>query len=249
MADTVVTNTQAGLAGKQLATIPSTSAIASPPSSPVAGDLWMPTNGYCVYRYSGSAWVPWGPIYPFTDPALSGLNTWVNQSTGSLVTTNGGMTLIGKAVNGSNDAQAYVKTAPATPYTITAAYVFNAYNNGAGAQHASLVWRESGSGKLVTAGVALLNSGQRLSILKWNSPSSASTTYGEGWIQTGSPIWMQISDDGANRKVCVSSNGQNWVEVHSIGRTNFITADQVGIFVTDSSNLTPVMTLLSWKET
>lgn len=228
--------------------ITTTSAYASPPT-PASGDVWFPNDSYYLYRYSGSAEVPWGPSYPFTDPALSGLNTWVNQSTGSLVTTNGGLTLIGKAVNLANDSQAYVKTAPATPYTITAAYLFNSYNSGSGAQHGGLAWRDSGTGKLVSVAIASTNAGVKLSVLKWNSPSSASTTYTEGFVRMGSPIWMQISDDGTNRIVRISTNGNDWVEIHSVGRTDFLTADQVGIFVTDSTNRAPVMTLLSWKVT
>lgn len=244
----IVTGVSNAVISSSGATI-STGAEAAIPAAGTAGNLYLPNDGYWVQRDTGAAWVPWGPIYPFTDPALSGLNTWVNQSTGSISSTNGGLTLTGKPVNAANDSQAYVKTAPATPYTITAAYLFNSYNSGAGAQHGSLVWRESSSGKLISVGIALTTAGPKLSVLKWNSPSSASAVYTEGFVQMGSPVWMQISDDGANRIVRISTNGNDWVQIHSVGRTDFLTANQVGIFVTDSTNRTPVMTLLSWKET
>jgi hypothetical protein len=47
----------------------------------------------------------------------------------------------------------------------------------------------------------------------------------------------------------VSTDGQNFKVIHTVGRTDFLTADQVGFFVNDQSNtIAAGMTLLSWKQ-
>ena len=49
-----------------------TSAYASPPGSPAAGDIWMPTDAPYIMRYDGSAWVPWGPAQKLGLPPSAG---------------------------------------------------------------------------------------------------------------------------------------------------------------------------------
>lgn len=227
-----------------------TSAHASPPSSPAAGDLWLPNNSFYAYRYSGSLWVPWGPIYPMTPPpAVSGF-TWVNQGGASAVETNGGIHMSCPS-SGSTNIRALVKSAPATPYTITAAFLPRFF--GISAFDVGLVFRQSGDGKLIVLelnGDNGVPSGLSLTSAKLNSPTSWNANYVSiGALHQGL-FWFQISDDGANRIWRFSADGQNWLDLHSVGRTDFLTADEVGFYVA-STNATygAAMTLLSWKET
>jgi hypothetical protein len=45
------------------------------------------------------------------------------------------------------------------------------------------------------------------------------------------PLFLQIGDDGTNRLVKFSADGQNFETFHSIGRTDFLTADEWGFYV------------------
>ena len=69
-------------------TVVQTAAMASEPASGmVTGDLFLPSNGFYLERYSGSAWVPWGPIWPMTKP-VDGDYAWINQGSATVTTTN-----------------------------------------------------------------------------------------------------------------------------------------------------------------
>lgn len=222
--------------------VTSTSAYASPPGSPSAGDLWYPTDSvYSVLRYSGSAWVP----FPYIDPTLQSWS-WVNQGTGTVSSANGGVVLVGEAHTGSNSSQLRVKSAPSTPYTITAAFQWIVRTT-SGSQWAGLIFRNSSSGKFTAHALTV---GNNLRISAWDSPTTFNSDYllSALYGSVGSLIWLQISDDGTNRIYRYSGDGRNWIQAFSQGRTTFFTADQVGFFVTDSTNIAPVMTLLSWKE-
>src|ERR1051325_12244402 len=49
-----------------------------PASNQLTGDLYWPSDSFYAERYSGSAWAPWGLIFPLTKP-VSGDFSWVNQ--------------------------------------------------------------------------------------------------------------------------------------------------------------------------
>src|SRR5258707_1057386 len=57
----------------------STGSEASIPGASTAGNLYLPNDGFWQQRDTGTAWVPWGPLYPLTDPAIKAPTTWVNQ--------------------------------------------------------------------------------------------------------------------------------------------------------------------------
>jgi hypothetical protein len=62
--------------------------------------------------------------------------------------------------------------------------------------------------------------------------------------------WIRIADNGTNRIISWSVNGLHFTQVHSVSRTDFITADEVGFFISDSADNKhdPGLTLLSWAE-
>lgn len=232
-----------------------TSAFASPPGSPSAGDLWFPSDSFYALRYSGSAWVPWGLLQPMIDPALAAPTTWVNQGTSTLDATFGGIALTPQAVNLSNSVRMRVKTAPSTPYTITAAFTVVTFDSGSGS-HATnwgLVWRQTSDGKLITVGLQTGNTGLlRVASFDWASPTDGAPAtnfvYLTNYLSVG---WLRITDNGTNRISQISGDGQHWVTLLTEGRTTFLTADQVGFFAYQSTTTAPegIATLLSWQET
>src|SRR5688572_27709134 len=197
-----------------------TSAHASPPGSPGAGDLWLPTDSFYLYRYSGSVWVPWGPIFPMTPP-VDGDFAWINQGSASVATTNGGIYLSDGATN--NGFHIRKKAAPATPYTITAAFLPNALS--ADYMTFGLCFRESSSGKLALNAMQF-NAGAG----GWRHVSfyftDPTTFAGNGSANVATTlrniIWLRITDDGTNRIMSYSADGQNWLPHSTLGRTAFL---------------------------
>lgn len=227
-----------------------TSAFASPPATPVTGDFWLPNNGFCAYRYSGSAWVPWGPKFPFAEPTLQTF-AWINQGSATISTTNGGIVL--SAPNATTNSLAIrKKTAPATPYTITAAFLANIDTSAGGAGYFGLCFRQSSDGKLHGFHFELISGASWVCALqsyKWTSATAFSASYlavNQSPVQS-SVFWLRIADNGTNRICSVSADGQTWTAFHTVGRTDFLTADEVGFMVNPVTAITNA-TLLSWAE-
>ncbi len=222
-----------------------TAAYASRPAASNDGDLFLPSDGYSIERDTGAAWVPWGPLFPLTAP-IDANYSWINQGGASVVTTNGGIALLVPA-NASSNLRIRTKSAPSTPYTITACFIQRVL--GANFHTVGLGFRESSSGKV--AAIALqFNSAFGVGVHKWTNATTFSASYLANIpVHTGNLIWFQISDNGTNRISRWSMDGQNWLDMHSVGRTDFLTANEV-CFFGDSLNATWALaaTLISWKE-
>jgi hypothetical protein len=108
-------------------------------------------------------------------------------------------------------------------------------------------WRQSADGKIVffTANSKEMN----LGVAKWSSPTAWAATYMtfelKGWRGL---LWLRITDDNTNRKCWLSVDKYHWVEIHSVGRTDYITADQV-CFIVNAGQATydNTATLVSWE--
>ncbi len=229
-------------------------AFASEPASGrLTGDLYLPNDSFYAERWNGTLWEAWGPIFPMTKP-VDGDFAWINQGGASIVTTNGGIFLRGPATSGTSE-RVRKKAAPAPPYTITAAFLPAVLSFDF--QSCGLLFRQSSDGKLVTfelAGTtqaANSTTGLILGVNKFTSPTvfSAGYTARSAHAIGTKPVFLRIADNNTNRICSYSADGQNWITFHTIGRTDFLTADEVGFFVADSTNTYEVgMTLLSWKQ-
>lgn len=224
-----------------------TSAYASPPGAPNGGDLWLPSDGIgIIFRYSGAAWVPWGPLFPFIAPPAAASWTWVNQGTASVADSKGAVILSGPSASGSTNLRLLVRTAPATPWTVTAAFFADLDSHGA--SETGLCFRASGAGTIHTMAIAAGLAG--IASRKWTSPTAFSADYvNTATIKTTFPgavvVWMRLQDDGTNRILSHAVDGQTWRTVHSVARTDFLTANQVGIYSRVDSGFAG-MQLLSW---
>jgi hypothetical protein len=221
-----------------------TTAFGSEPGSPSSGDVVLYTNSFYASRYSGSAWVPWGPIYPMTPP-VDGDFAWINQGGASVSTTNGGIFLSGPA-GATKNYRIRKKAAPSTPYTITAALLPLVI--GQNFQTTGICFRQSSDGKLVALS-QFYDGGFKLYVTTLNDPTSGNSHILQLPFDVGGILWLRIADNGTNRLYSYSRDGQNFTQVYSEGRTTFLTADEVGFFVNDETNVYAVgMTLLSWKQ-
>lgn len=248
-ADYVVETAQSGLTAESVlgTTVITTAAYASRPAAAKAGRLFLPSDGLVVERDTGSAWASWGPIFPLTAP-VDGDFAWVNQGGASVNAASGGIHLLGPA-GVSASVRVRKKAAPATPWTLTAAFIPGIHR--ADFNQFGLIWRQSSDGKLVTFGPISNGSVWVVGVNKWTD----ATTFSAGYSTTIvtfypiSPVFLRITDDGTNRVASISADGVNWEQIHTIGRADFLTANEFGFYV-NSQNATyaAACTLLSWKQ-
>lgn len=223
-----------------------TDAYGSLPAAADEGRLFLPNDGFYIERDTGAAWEPWGPIFPMVEP-VSGDYAWINQGSASLNTTPGGIYLLAPATGaGTPSVVIRKKAAPSTPYTITAAFIPQLTT--ASGLSVGVGWRQSSDGKLVY--IALDIGGAALNVYKFTSPTVFSATYAGVAILAVWPLFVRFTDNGTNRIVSWSRDGQNFLQIHSVGRTDFLTADEV-MFAAQAqlASGNAAMTLLSWKET
>jgi hypothetical protein len=191
---------------------------------------------------------PSGGGFGFTAPVNADWS-WVNQGSAS-VTSNtailgGGNQeyLLGVAAAGPS-IHMRVRNSPSTPWTRT--FIFIPLIDNINFQACGVVFYDSGSGKLI---FFAYDETDTFSVSKWNSTTSFSGTYTvtSAWRYRGPFLAFKIEDDGANRACYISFDGVNFQGVHSVGRTDFATCDQIGFAVKDQNiNVKPAMTLLSY---
>ncbi len=229
-----------------------TDTYANIPAASNDGDLFFPSNGIAVYRDTGALWNPWGPLYPMGNIPTTGWS-WVNQGGATVDTTYGGIYLAAPAADGTN-FRLYVRNAPSVPYTITAlVHLRMAFTGAADFIEAGLCFRQSADGKFATFGLqhAAVGTVWHFITSKFTDPTTFSANYARDWQSRFSshPIWLRIADDNTNRVCSWSPDGQHWIQVQSVGRTDFLTADQVGIYVNaEHASLSMSMMVYSWKE-
>jgi hypothetical protein len=210
------------------------------------GVIWICTTAGTPGTWARSGAQQSGDIgdLPYTAPVLGDF-TWVNQGTATATQRGQSIALFAPAVTGTQ-IRALVQAAPATPYTITARIdpLFLLKAN----LQAGLCFRDSVGGGLI---LHSLNGGAN------NLASQAftnATTFSSNYLLTpiNTPFgWHRIADNGTNRIYSISTNGYDWVTIHTIGRTDFLTADQVGFFVNPDNDATPnydaMMAIRSWS--
>lgn len=222
----------------------STDTYANIPAASKDGNLFLPNDGFEVLRDTGAAWIPWGPIYPFTIPPTDGWS-WINQGSATVVTSGGGIFLRTPALAGDNN-RLYVRNIPSTPYTIYTAFSY--YGDGNGDSGEGIGFRKSSTGEFIFFKHEALH---KILVQAWNSPTSWNGNAFSANSQDRSLSFLGLGDDGTDyRYYYISPDGNNWILLYREGRTNFITADQVFIGVNSkTTGCDAGIILYSWKET
>lgn len=199
----------------------------------------------------------WVASSDLTAPPTSGTFTWRNQG-GATVTDSSNIFVGSKKVTGwrisaptnSGDNLRILEiVAPSTPYTITIACepLFLAQNF----YNAGLCWVETSTGRVVSFGVGSSN-GINLVAAKWTNVTTFSANYKQVAFTSpgGRPLtWLQVTDDGSNRICRYSPDGDGWMQFHSVGRTDFMTANRVGVFLDTNQATDPSMlSLVHWVQ-
>jgi hypothetical protein len=239
--------------------------FANRPTAGKAGRLFLPSDGAVLMRDTGSEWRGLGYLgRTFKQPQAVSNWTWVNQGGATATDDAGTIKVVDPAHNGLN-ARILKKSAPSTPYVITAAFTYQIFNPGTQLDGCSfgLCWRQSSDGKLILSGMRYGQSrGWGIWGEDWNSETArngsnwTAANYDSTNLITPIPqvVWVRIEDDGSNRKTYVSfDGGLTWLQMLSEGRTTFLTGNEVGFFINNNvGSATPVfdnfIRLVSWEE-
>jgi len=216
------------------------------PATCITGDRYSTSDsGYSFVATATNTWQAYYKGFPVTIP-VNGDFAWINQGSATVTSTTGNVILYAPA-SGSNSCRIRKKSSPATPYTIEIGFeVFMGSGNFA---EAGLLFRESASGK--QQNFYTIQFGQTMGASKWDN----ATTFNSGYSLSPAPagsvgqiLWMRISDNGVNRICSWSPDKTNWTDVHTVGRTDFLTADEVGFYANMSNSVAVYMNVFHWKQ-
>jgi hypothetical protein len=186
-----------------------------------------------IQRDNGSAWeyIWGGPLGYLTKPPSSSWS-WVNQGGASTATELGGERIT--APSSTRNFRLRTRTlSPSSNYS-AAAYVEAAGVpvSGSNLWLGGIGLRNSSSGSFISFGPYLDNTTffSALAVYRWtNATTISANSFAKPVYQLAGgviPNWLRIRDDGSNRYFDYSTNGVDWINVHSEGRTAFITPDQ-----------------------
>lgn len=214
-----------------------------------AGRTYYGTDTSVMYYDDGTAWRPIGQTDVCT-PLASADFTWQNQNGAGSTDFGSSIYLSAPNNGGTSDVRFFYKTAPGTPYTITAKIVhLGGFVNGA-ATKANMYGVAWGDGtKLTTFHVNTGDTTFDLNIANWDNVTTFNANvYANNDAAIASQLeWFRFADDGTNRSCAVSRDGINFVTIYSVARTNFLTPTRVGLILNpyEGEQHTSVV---SWKQ-
>lgn len=228
---------------------------ASLPTVGHPGRLYFCTDIDLTLRDNGTTWDILrvgsdGPA-PTAPPSASWSTTTLGSAT--FAAGLGGRLLTTPSAAGENLRVEYRTLTPSSNYTFTAHLEhISAF---ADSSYSGIVLRNSSSGSMIMFGPDLLITASgfaRVRVTKWTNATTYSADYGTAKVSYTLPggvipKWYRIRDDATNRYFEHSINGVDWLLFHSIGRTDFITPDQVGWGASNSTGSTSLTRLRSWS--
>lgn len=221
-----------------------TGTYASRPAAGTSGRIYLPTDGYSLAADTGAAWLPYGPIMPLTQPPALASWTQTNIGTATVADQRGGVLI--STPTPVTSMKMLTLAAPATPYTLTALMIPTMGTSG----QYGMCW--SNGTAVVSFGVDVSANIPRFTNFKFTNPTTFSASYQTvNMPHMAQPMYMQISDDGTNRICRFSKDGDDYYQIHSIGRTDFLTPTQVGWYAEGGTSATQpaIVLLVSWKQT
>lgn len=219
--------------------------LASLPTAGTAGNVYLPTDGIYQYVDNGGTYLKYGPLQLLTEPVNADFS-WVNQGAATVSTARGGVYLHNEGHAGESMSMR-IKTIPTAPFVVTMACQIHMI--AMSDLHCGMCLRETSSGKIVT------NSAYSTGFVQYKY--SGSTSFAGQYNTKALPRgysglhWFRIEDDGTNRITSVSDNGVTFQVLHSVGNTDYITADQIGFYVNAKAASQPSdigLWVLHWDE-
>lgn len=226
------------------------------PATPASGNLllYAKTNGVYAKDDGGNVVGPFSTggggssILPTLTPPVFGDFAWINQ--GSAIADGDHSDVFLQAdTNAAVQWRILKKAAPvSTPWTLTAAFQPMIY--AVNYNRCGLCFRQASDGKLVTVAYMINGSTPGLWSEKWTDAATYSGLYFQDHYIGASRelVWLQLSDTGTDRVVRWGTDGYHWNVEHTVGRTDFLTATEVGILCASHNSTYPAgMRLVHWS--
>lgn len=208
-------------------------------SLPAAGNAgrtyWCEDVGLALLD-DGTDWrrVWGGPKCFFAAPPSTG---WSDLNIGSATFTANKDAMLLTVPNNSGTESCHGKIRSLSPtINYTAEFYWEVTVNPVDIFLAAIILRESSSGKFVAFEFAENSAnypyGMVMRATKWTNYSTFSAVYVARYPQFGPggpPNWVRFRDNGTTRYFEYSNNGVDWQILHSVGRTDFCTPDQIGV--------------------
>jgi hypothetical protein len=184
-------------------------------------------------------------VKEFSDSGFS----WANQGGATLDELDRGYASLFVPGNVVTSLRMRVKTAPTAPYTFKA--LFSIFHSTTASQIGGLIVRDSVSAKLIVFGfnhngVAVVNKYDNES--SFNSAYTTTVTTFIPGFNLSAAIWIRIRDNATTRFYEMSMDNQHWLTIHSAGRTDFVTPNQIGFAGSSGSSLPFRVNFYSWEE-
>lgn len=188
-----------------------------------------------------------GSFYPLT-PVINSDFSWVNQGGASVTVNSKGTVVLTAPANSGDQLRCRVKAYPTAPFSVTIGFMpilvlANFFNCG-------LLIRDSVGGACASFGLGASNGAFSVGGIKWNSVSSYNSNYYSiGLSPHFGMNFLKYTDDNTNRIISYSADGEVFVNLFSVGRTDFLTPNQIG-FMVDTNNTTYAanMAVFSWAQ-
>lgn len=195
---------------------------------------------------AGEIWTNAGPNSIRSAPPTTGWS-WDNQSSATVTEPTSYSSNELKIASGvGSGLHIRYRTAPSVPYTITALFHMNGIH-GVNFLRFGLVFRQSSDGKIAYGGLRTDSAADAIVSSKYTNSTTFSADYAT--VAPGTRerfIWLRINDNNTNRIISYSWDGINFIQLHSVVRTDFLTADQVGWFIQSEGGAAIAVNLISW---
>lgn len=221
-------------------------AYASRPAATKDGKIYWPNDSTYLGRDNGSTFDQFNPVNRVVKPPAVASFTWLNQNNALASDTNAGIYMRATASAATEDFNGLEIVAPATPFTVTAGWIpgLTADNySGLG-----IYFRASGSGAIEPNQLLSISAQYLFDVRRMTSPTVFSTDSSMIAAYPMSPVWFKITDNGTSRLHYYSFDGLTWNNYFTVGRTTFLTANRIGFFVWNISQV-PRGTLFHWEVT
>lgn len=173
--------------------------------------------------------------------------SWVNQGSATVVDSGTGGFYFTLPSEASWNHRGIFRAVPTKPYRIRCKVRFGPGAkpwDGAEGAIISLGCRQSGTGELEGLGVRL---GENMAVWQWSSPTAYNGVVDSAQTCTfcDDAIWLQFRETASERQYYSSHDGNSWTRAGNAfwqtGRTSFLTADQMGVFVNSANSAAGAM--------
>lgn len=156
---------------------------------------------------------------PVPTSTNTGLTTWVHQDSASVADTPVGITIT-RANAATNDNFALrSKTAPSTPYTITALVSMTGMFT-AGLSSMGIGWYDGTNKVQIMRIIENGNVAPVLIVSNYSTPTTYSANIAGGFNFMSIPSWLRMADDGTNITFSQSNDGHNFGTLYTVAKAS-----------------------------